>query len=145
MRAPGARLWVIMVVVAVAGIASAAVVMRRRSLDHRQRASFYAGQEREAVRRIGLEAEGIAHCREGLSRVKRNGGNGEALKGWADQLSWWESQAANDRNRAATWARLKRKYERAASRPWEPLTPGPAEPPSVPLLPPPDLPALPPP
>lgn len=143
-RRPTARLWMMLVVIAVAAIASTIVVMNRRSVEHLRRARLYATQEQEALRRIGLEAEGVAHCREGLARIGRRGGRDQGSKEWADQLAWWEAQAADDRRRAAVWSWLRRAHERAASRPWEGLAAVPPEPSPVPLLPPPDLPAFPP-
>ena len=143
MRRPTSRLWVVMVIIAVVALAAATMVMRQRSREHLRWARFYDQQKREAIRRVDLEAEGTAHCREGLARTRKRSDGDPDLKAWLDQLpsgwrktgggdpsdeavkiwtellAFWESEAEVNRERVATWERLRLIHSRAASHPWE--------------------------
>jgi hypothetical protein len=114
------RLRTVMASVAIVAVAFSIERTWGRWTYARKQADLYAKAE---VR----ESQSARNCLE-ESRIESSGF-------WAVRL--WES-SVRGKETAAYYAALKRHYERAASRPWEPLSPEPPRPPGQPLPPEPD-------
>jgi hypothetical protein len=137
--------WWLMVLVAVAGVATWAEMMRRRSRDFRQMANTC--KWREFIYR-SLAEEGIqrsADFERGLLDVEREqkrwmvGASKRLLDGHSAVMSQARARLLDEdrqqwrraREIADYWARLRRKYERASSHPWLPVEPDQPPPPRV--------------
>lgn len=130
---------ILMIVVAVVTAAVWADVMRRRSVAYRSLATAYAEEEASALCSARSADELVASWRRDAEDWR---GRGEQEKVFPDIRQYWERAAGQLveratimarnagywRRRAAIHARLKEKYGRAASRPWEAVEPDPQEP-----------------
>lgn len=132
MRQPMIRFTVrrMMVVVALVAVAIGATLevkrLGRLSREYRRRAVTSAREERmwrrEAKGEVASELE--ARCLSDALRAKDQ----DLADLWAEQASASACEIREVGEILNHHARLRRKYERAASRPWEPVAPDPPEP-----------------
>jgi hypothetical protein len=110
---------------AVVEVAKAA---ERRWRGYRQRAAFHADREQE-FRLLSLAADQAADeaGKIGASGLRSDGD--EDLEDRSVLTQRWEGRAAHLRAMASYHEFLRRKYERAATRPWLAIPPDPPPPP----------------
>jgi len=116
------------IVAVILGAAIWLVEMIHRLSTYRQTAAAFDRQEREARKeqeqRLWLAAS-LGKDAESQTRMPRLL---ESAKNAAELAGYHRRLAAQSGQRADDYARLRRKYERAATRPWLPIEPDPPAP-----------------
>jgi hypothetical protein len=123
-----------MILKAVVAVAIGGKMLGRRSVAYRKKAAIYAEQEARALARareletsaahFQREAEDMSESGKGSRdrpQIQRNMETSTALD--RERASIESRSAEFWREHAAGYARGKRKYERAAARPWESVEP----------------------
>lgn len=141
MGPPRFRIRTLMIAVAIAatlmGGSIAAMRMSRLAEEYRQKAALNAGQEKQSSVFSGIFEDHSREIIKSLGDYKTIdneifillGRNREsAIASATEDAAEATELAMRGRRRAAYFARLKRKYLRAASHPWEPVPPDPPVP-----------------
>jgi hypothetical protein len=124
------RLWTMMVVVAVTGVAIEGEMMRRRRVRYQHRAFLHSIPE-------GIARQGLLSCDRLIlegRQLDEDRAKGPFIpfdsmgspEGGFERL--YAERARRIRERAAYYTAMRVKYERAAARPWLPVAPDPPAP-----------------
>jgi hypothetical protein len=127
MKLPRVRITVraLMATVAIVAAVSGATALGRRREGYRERADANAEQERAWGNRAEQSESWAATC---LREARGDGFISSLYDELMDDARRYQKEAASERRREAYHARLRRKYEHAASRPWLNVAPDPPEP-----------------
>lgn len=124
----------LMVLVAVLALPAWVAEMVRRCDHCRTRAAMLAYLEAESRERSVIAVKGAAFAAKRSAELAPEGLSAP----WTRLETWWHRQAEHQRSRASDYARLRREFQHAASRPWLLVGPDPPWPPLEPDFPSPD-------